>query len=140
MDYDLSLVWLRRDLRLEDHQALRRACSESNRIAVIFVFDSQILGKLKSKSDPRVSFIYDSILEIDNQLKKKLGSGLIVLIGDPEIEVPKVAKKMKANAVFFNEDYEPSAKLRDNAVLKSLKRENIKGFSFKDQVIFLGLN
>jgi deoxyribodipyrimidine photo-lyase len=129
MDYDLSLVWLRRDLRLEDHQALRRACSESNRIAVIFVFDSQILGKLKSKSDPRVSFIYDSILEIDNQLKK-LGSGLIVLIGDPEIEVPKVAKKMKANAVFFNEDYEPSAKLRDNAVLKSLKRGEYQGLFF----------
>lgn len=137
MDYDLSLVWLRRDLRLEDHQALSKACSESNRIAVIFVFDSQILGKLKSKSDPRVSFIYDSIREIDNQLKK-LGSGLIVLIGDPEVEVPKVAKKMKANAVFFNEDYEPSAKLRDNAVLKFLKEENIKGFSLKDHVIFSG--
>ncbi|MBK9040073.1 MAG: deoxyribodipyrimidine photo-lyase [Bdellovibrionales bacterium] len=137
MNHDLSIVWLRRDLRLEDHEALTRACSESNRIVVVFVFDTHILGKLKSKSDPRVSFIYESIREIDNQLKK-LGSRLIVRTGDPVIEIPKIAKKMKANAVFFNEDYEPYAKRRDNAVLRSLKRENIKGLSFKDHVIFSG--
>ncbi|MBK8201685.1 MAG: deoxyribodipyrimidine photo-lyase [Bdellovibrionales bacterium] len=137
MDHDLSIVWLRRDLRLEDNQALSTASAESNQIAVVFVFDVHILGKLKSKSDLRVSFIYDSIVEIDNQLKK-LGSRIIVLTGDPVIEIPKIAKSMKANAVFFNEDYEPYAKRRDNAVLRSLNTENIKALSFKDHVIFSG--
>lgn len=137
MGHDLSIVWLRRDLRLEDNESLSRACAESNQIAVVFVFDSLILGMLKSKSDARVSFIYDSVVEIDNQLAK-LGSRLFVLNGDPVIEIPKIAKAMKASAVFFNEDYEPYAKRRDNAVLRSLNGENIKGLSFKDHVIFSG--
>ncbi len=65
---NLSLVWLRRDLRLEDNAALSRACAESNRIAVIFVFDCNISSRLKSKLDQRVIYIYDSIVELDQLL------------------------------------------------------------------------
>lgn len=137
MNHDLSVVWLRRDLRLEDNAALSKACAESKRVFVIFVFDSIILGKLKSKSDQRVTFIYDSILELDEQLKK-LGSNLIVLKGDPTIEVPKLVKTLKARAIYFNEDYEPYAKLRDKKVCESLAVEGISAYVCKDHVLFSG--
>ncbi|MBK7961285.1 MAG: deoxyribodipyrimidine photo-lyase [Bdellovibrionales bacterium] len=135
MLYDLSIVWLRRDLRLEDNSALFRACRGSHRVAVMFNFDTSILCKLKSKSDQRVTFIYDTIVELDQQLRK-FGSGLIVTTGDPVVEVPRIAKKLKANAVYFNEDYEPSAKARDTKVRSRLELAGVKCLEFKDHVIF----
>ncbi len=134
---DVSLVWLRRDLRLEDNAALSKACAESTKVAVAFVFDSNILGQLKSKLDARVTFIYDSIVELNDQLKKQ-GSQLIVVYGDPLIEVPKIAKKIGAGAVYFNEDYEPSAKVRDKKVRSALESANLQCHALKDQVIFSG--
>ncbi len=132
-----SLVWLRRDLRLEDNTALSKACAESKQVAVVFVFDLNILRRLKSRSDRRVTFIYDSVVELDLQLRK-LGSRLIVVTGDPEIEVPKVAKRLNAGAVYFNEDYEPYAKKRDTSVRTLLQSASIECHQFKDHVIFSG--
>lgn len=137
MNHHLSVVWLRRDLRLEDNAALSKACAESNRIVVMFVFDSKILSQLKSKSDHRVTFIYDSLIELDEQLRK-LGSYLIVKTGDPTVEVPKLVKTLKAKALYYNEDYEPYAKLRDKKVCETLAREGISASACKDHVLFSG--
>lgn len=135
MTHDISIVWLRRDLRLEDNSALHRACAESKSVTVMFNFDSEILSRLESVSDQRVTFIFDSIVELDQQLRK-LGSGLIVTLGDPVVEVPKLAKKINAKAVFFNEDYEPYAKGRDSKVRATLELASVKCFESKDHVIF----
>lgn len=70
MKHDLSLVWLRRDFRLEDNLAISKACAESKQVALVFVFDSNILSQLRSKSDQRVTFIYDSVVDLDLQLRK----------------------------------------------------------------------
>lgn len=138
MTNDLSLVWLRRDLRLEDNTAISKACAESRRVAIAFVFDVKILQKLNSKSDRRVDFIYDSIIELDQQLRN-LGSRLIVLFGDPVFEIPNLVKEIGAKAVYFNDDYEPYAKLRDKKVRDGLRKSNIESFASKDHVIFAPL-
>lgn len=147
MKHDLSIVWLRRDLRLEDNSAISRACEESKRVMVIFVFDSSLLPNIKSESrrqsnielkpDRRVTFIYDSLVELNHQLKT-FGSGLICVSGDPVVEVPALAKSLRAQAVYFNEDYEPNNKQRDQKVQANLKVLNIKTFELKDHVIFSG--
>jgi len=137
MSHDLSIVWLRRDLRLEDNSALSQACKESKQVLVIFIFDTNILRELKSESDQRITFIYDSIIELNLQLKK-LGSQLIVLNGDPVVEVPKIVKILKANSLYFNEDYEPYAKNRDKKIKETLEKNNINCVKLKDHVIFSG--
>lgn len=137
MKSKLSVVWLRRDLRLHDHAALSFATNNSESVAVVFVFDIKILEKLKNKSDKRISFIYDSLLEIDSKLKEK-GSQLIIKIGDPKIEIPKIVKSLKVDSIYFNEDYESYAINRDNAVKRELEREGIEIHTFKDHVIFSG--
>ena len=137
MAYEHSLVWLRRDLRLEDNTALSEAGKVSNKVAVVFVFDSQILNRLKNKSDARVSFIFESLKEI-NSLLEKQGSQLIVRYGNPVEEIPKLLKKMNFDALFLNEDYEIYAKLRDKKIENSLRKCDIKVHAFKDHVIFSG--
>lgn len=137
MKHELSAVWLRRDLRLEDNTALSIACAESKKIILIFVFDVNILSRLPLKMDQRVTFIYDSIKDLDRELRAH-GSSLVVSIGDPEVEVPALIKKLGANALYFNEDYEPEAKTRDAKVSELLKKSDVKSYKFKDQVIFGG--
>jgi deoxyribodipyrimidine photo-lyase len=137
MNHELGIVWLRRDLRLEDNVALARAGAESKQVALLFVFDPEILEKLESKSDLRVTFIYESLVELDQQLKK-IGSRLLVRYGNPETEVPLVIKTLNATALYFNEDYEDYAKIRDQKVTSSLEKNGIECFQSKDHVIFSG--
>lgn len=132
-----GLCWLRRDLRWSDHRALKQACEQCEQVAVVFVFDSNILSKLKDKSDRRLTVIHDALEEVDQHLTS-LGSQLIVTFGDPVEAIPEIAKQLQVNAVFCNEDYEAYAKKRDLAVQNKLKNQDCSFFSFKDQVIFSG--
>lgn len=129
-----NLVWLRRDLRLHDHAALSAALSEGE-TTLVFIFDTHILDKLKNKSDRRVTFIYQSLQEIEETLQKK-GSSLIVRYGKPEELIPAICEELKIKKVFTNRDYEPYAKKRDELVGKKLKGLGVEFASFKDSVFF----
>ena len=127
-----NLCWIRRDLRLHDHYALSQAL-KSGETLVTFIFDDEILSKLKNKSDKRITFIYDSLIEIEHELQKK-GSSLLVRFGSPQEEIPKICQEFKITHLFFNRDYEPYAKKRDEAVTKKLKSLGIEVENFKDSV------
>ena len=129
-----NLCWIRRDLRLHDHAALS-AATQSGETTVVFIFDSHILDKLKNKSDKRVTFIHESLVELEKELQKK-GSSLIVRYGKPEEEIPKICQELRINKVFTNRDYEPYAKKRDELVSKKLKDLKIEFETFKDSVFF----
>lgn len=135
MSFSNSLVWLRRDLRLSDHTIIHEACERSQNVYLAFVFDINILNKLKHKDDRRVTFIHESVKELKDKLKNH-NSDLIVLHGDPCLKIPELALKLKVDAVFTGRDYEPYAKARDSKVQKSLSEKNIEFISLKDHVIF----
>ncbi len=125
-----NLCWIRRDLRLHDHNALSHSLKDGETV-IVFIFDQHILDKLKNKSDKRLTFIYDSLAEIEKQLQKK-GSSLIVRYGKPEDEIPKLCEELRIDKVFTNRDYEPYAKKRDELVAKKLKASGIEFETFKD--------
>lgn len=129
-----SLTWIRRDIRLEDHRALARATEESERTAVVFVYDTTILKDLP-KDDRRLTFIKESLDEVDEELRHH-HSCLLTVIGDPIEEIPKLVKEIGAESVFTNHDDEPYAIDRDNKVGARLKKEGIEFHTFKDCVIF----
>ncbi len=130
-----ALVWLRRDLRLNDHTPLAHATSLAAEVALVFVFDPNILDRLEDKDDKRLTFLQESLHELDGELKKR-GSRLIVKYGDPKKEIPLLAKRLKVSHVCTGKDYEPYAKERDAHVAKSLTKEGIAFHLLKDQVIF----
>ncbi|MCB1178139.1 MAG: deoxyribodipyrimidine photo-lyase, partial [Leptospiraceae bacterium] len=135
--YKKSIVWIRRDLRLVDNKALIEASKSSDSIYIVFVFDKNILDKLKDKSDRRITFIYDSILELNNELEKH-NSKVLVCYGDPCEEIPKIVNVLKVEALFCNEDYEPYAVKRDQKVKERLAELSVNFLTFKDHVIFSG--
>lgn len=134
LNSSLNLCWLRRDLRIEDNHALSQALNHGP-TTLVFVFDEKILGSLNNKTDPRVSFIYDSLIEIETKLNE-YGSSLIILYGDPVQEIPRLAQDLKVTNVFCNRDYEPYAKERDRKVSEALSQLSIKFNAIKDSVIF----
>ncbi len=133
-DFDLGLVWFRRDLRVADHAALYHALTRCRRVLCAFVFDKEILGPLP-KNDRRVPFIHASVLELDKTLREA-GGGLIVRHGMPSTEIPALVREHGVNAVFANRDYEPSAKARDENIEQKLASASVAFFTFKDQTIF----
>jgi deoxyribodipyrimidine photo-lyase len=132
-----ALIWLRRDLRLHDLRALKEATLAGFEVAVVFVFDRSILDALEDREDRRVTFIFESVLEIKRELRKQ-GSDLFWAHGFPEEQIPKLAQSLGASAVFAHHDYEPQAKTRDQRVAQALKSLGIDFRTFKDQVIFEG--
>jgi deoxyribodipyrimidine photo-lyase len=128
------LVWIRRDLRLQDHHAMSLALKDASEVYITFNFDSKIIDQLPH-ADRRIQFIHDSLIEIETELQKR-GSSLIVSYGDPLIELPKLAQELKVDALYFNRDYEPYAKERDTKIEQLLSQKKILVKTFQDSVIF----
>jgi len=135
--FDAVLVWFRRDLRDTDHVALSEALRRARRVYCAFVFDREILDALPTRSDRRVEFIRQSLVELDLALRTR-GGGLIVRHAPATSAIPRLAQELGVDAVFANRDYEPQAKTRDAAVAAALGELAIGFESFKDQVIFDG--
>lgn len=136
---DQAICWIRRDLRLSDHAALSLATHAFSSVAVVFVFDSNILQALQDRSDRRVNFIYQSLVEVDQNLRA-LGSRLCVLVGNPVEEIPRIAKQLGAKKVFANRDYERYAIDRDQLVSAALESIGVGFESPQDHVVQEGRN
>lgn len=74
-----EILWFRRDLRLQDNAILAHASKD---VLPIFIFDTNILKKLP-KEDKRVTFIYQSVLNLKKELQT-IGLDLAIFYGEPK--------------------------------------------------------
>jgi deoxyribodipyrimidine photo-lyase len=135
MKKEISICWLRRDLRLNDHSALYHALMSNYPVLVIFVFDPEILDKLSDKEDKRIAFILKQLNKINAELSN-YDSGLMVLHEQLIPAFEKLKSEFTIKEVYTNNDYEPYALIRDSKVAEYLSQEGISFKTFKDQVIF----
>lgn len=126
----VSLVWLRRDLRLHDHAALAEASRSVEPLQPAFIFDRAILKDFPNKQDRRLSFIASQLAALHAQLKTG-GGGLLVLEGVAGEVIPRLAKALSAARVVAEEDYEPATRARDEAVASAAPLQLVK-----DHVVF----
>ena len=83
----INVFWFRRDLRLEDNNALFQATSSDLPVLPLFIFDTNITEELPA-DDPRITFIYETLCSINNKLAE-YGSSIFILRGDPVIFMEK---------------------------------------------------
>ncbi len=131
----VSICWLRRDLRLFDNTALYHALQSPFPVLLLFIFDKNILDNLDNKSDKRVAFIHESLLEI-NKTTRELGSSILVYHDNTESSFAKIKEDYQIENIFTNHDYEPYAIKRDNQVKEFADLHQINFHTYKDQVIF----
>jgi deoxyribodipyrimidine photo-lyase len=138
---DRALVWLRRDLRVDDHAALYHALRAARQVWCVFVFDRDILDPLP-RADRRVEFIRDSLVGVDAELRAAAashgveGAGLIVRHGFAHAEVPALAAALGVQAVYASHDDEPAALARDARVRGALADAGVALHTGKDHVLF----
>lgn len=135
MKFNHSIVWLRRDLRLFDHTALAHALENSRSVSLIFIFDPTILKKLPA-NDRRLTFIWESLEDIDQQLRSYRRAVVHKFHAQPETLLPELCRTNGIDALFFNHDYEPAAIDRDETIRRLCHAMGVHVESFKDQVIF----
>lgn len=136
MKLRISIFWFRRDLRLDDNHGLFKALTSSNKVLPIFIFDSEILKQFPDTKDKRVSFIFQSLENINEKLYKEYKSKIQYFYGKP-IEVFKSLEETYIiDSLYFNEDYEPYAIIRDREITDYFNGKNIKVYFFKDTLIF----
>jgi len=135
MKEEITICWLRRDLRLQDNAALYHALKSKTPVLCFFIFDTNILNALSQKDDARVTFIYDTLQQLRKDLQKQ-GSDLLIKYGTPEQAWRSLLDTYSVKAVYTNHDYEPYAKVRDESLGEYLRSEQIDFKTFKDQVIF----
>ncbi|HNQ11822.1 MAG TPA: deoxyribodipyrimidine photo-lyase [Bacteroidia bacterium] len=131
----INIMWFRRDLRLEDNTALNHALQSNLPILCIFIFDTNILNRLPSKTDRRIQFIHYHIQLIHEKLLQH-NSGLKVLFGNPIDELKLILSEFQVENIYCNHDYEPYATLRDQNIRELCNQYSCVFHSFKDQVVF----
>jgi deoxyribodipyrimidine photo-lyase len=130
-----TIFWFRRDLRFQDNKGLYKALIEGGNVQPLFIFDKEILDKLSDPTDKRLSFLYDTISNLKQELEQ-IGSTLLVKYGKPLEVWQSLVDEQDISSVYLNRDYEPYAQSRDKAVSELLAKRNIKCFGSKDHVIF----
>jgi len=128
--YKKSLFIFRRDLRIEDNIGLIESLQNSKEVIPCFIYDENIIKKLKD-SEFRWSFLNESLVELDNELKKK-GTSLQILEGKPEKVIDKIIKKHKLNAIFLNTDFTNYSQHRDEKIFQVCKKNKISFHSTLD--------
>ena len=98
-----SIVWFKTDLRLEDNETLVKAIAQSEQVIPVYCFDDShfettVYG-FKKTGNFRAQFLLESLEDLDKNLRK-LGSGLVILRGKPEIEIPRIVNEYKVQKVF----------------------------------------
>ncbi|GAB4578227.1 MAG: deoxyribodipyrimidine photo-lyase [Anaerolineales bacterium] len=114
----VALWWIRRDLRLADNQALVEALNYAEVVIPVFIVDP-ILWASSKAGDKRKAFLLEGLRRLDESLHVR-ASALIVRIGNPIVELPKLVEETKASIVFAEEDYSPYARRRDEEVSKQI--------------------
>lgn len=115
----ITLAWLRRDLRMNDHAVLHEACKQSQSIQPVFIFDSEVLSRFSNPHDRRLSFLARQLVAMHRELAA-MGGGMLVLHGNAREIIPKLANRLNAAAIVCAQDFEPSTIARDKVVKAAL--------------------
>jgi len=123
----IAIWWVRRDLRLNDNEALRAALEHSTDVVPVFVLDPTLLAA-SDISAKRVAFLFGGLRALDADLRAR-GSRLIVRRGDPAAELARLAAETGAEALYAEADPWPYGRQRDAAIAAQLPLRLLSGLT-----------
>lgn len=133
ISYKRVIHWFRRDLRLSDNTALRAAYDCSQEIVPVYVLSDW--KKHHHWTGPkRQEFLLGCLDSLANNLDS-IGGRLILRCGPAVVELDKLIKETKAEAVFFNRDPDPFGSDIEKKLLELCRSIGIECHSYKDVVL-----
>ncbi len=133
MPHSTAIHWFRRDLRLMDNPALHAAAKASQRVVSAYVLSDWKTTHAWTGSI-RQSFLCGCLKSLDQNLTA-INSRLILRCGRAVDELRKLIRETQADAVYFNEDYDPYGREMERQVRALCRDLGIQCRSFKDRVL-----
>ena len=133
-----TLVWFRRDLRVNDNHALYHAAQQNHDQLIGLYVITPEQWQAHDDANCKVKFWMDCLQELSENLNR-LNIPLRIETCDTFSDTPKLVskfiKKHRCSQLFFNHEYEVNEAQRDQQVIADCERSDVKVESFHDRVI-----
>ena len=118
-----SLLWFRRDLRLDDHPALLAAATGPDGahrdVLAVFLADDRLLA---GSGAPRRNYLAGCL----EALSASMGGRLLIARGRAVEVLPQLARAIGADSVHVSADYSPYGHARDERVAAALQAGGVE--------------
>lgn len=138
-----SIIWFKTDLRLHDNETLIRAIAASDEVIPVYCIDERMFtvsefGFYKT-GNFRAQFLLESLVDLDKNLRA-LGSGLLVVRGKPEVELPGLVKRYAVQQVFAKKEVAFEEIQVQEAVEAALERYDCPLETFSTSTLYHALD
>ncbi|RWX75388.1 deoxyribodipyrimidine photo-lyase [Neorhizobium lilium] len=125
------ILWFRKDLRLDDNQALHAAIGSGGDIVPVYIREPQALnvGPLGGAQD---WWLHHSLSALKTSLRS-VSSDLVLLSGQAVDVLARLAKETGADTVFINRAYERD--VVDREIVAQLKAQGIRLIAFHGKLL-----
>ncbi|XHW33817.1 deoxyribodipyrimidine photo-lyase [Streptococcus dysgalactiae subsp. equisimilis] len=128
----VSVMWFRRDLRVEDQKALARAIASQSPTLCVFQFNQEQLSQPPSRNQ---SAVVASVLAFKEELKEK-GIDLYVMHGDLITCFEQLAQQLAQwTDVYFNYDESGFGRRRDQQAAQWFRAKKINIHAYQDHYL-----
>ncbi len=135
---NVNIVWLKRDLRTQDHQSLYEAEKAENDYLIIYLFEPSLI-KAPDTDTRHLQFCYHSILDMNRTLEK-YGRQVYLLYGEAIDIFQHLAHEYQIDKVFsYQESGTRITWNRDKQLSKFFKSQNISWQQFQRDGIKRGI-
>lgn len=126
-----AIVWFRKCLRVDDNPSLVQACEDSSVDAIlpIFILDPGIVGEnFEHYGKNRIRFLLECLEDLDQKLKAKAASPLIIFHGSPLDVVNSLQTCFKERFHSLSTEYcsEPHGRSTTHAVSECIEKNTDK--------------
>lgn len=134
----VNVVWLKRDLRLHDHEPLYRALQNKQPVLLLYLFEPVLLN------DPHYDlrhfrFIKESLRDIQNELSS-YNSEVLIVQSSADDAFQKIHSQLNINTVFSHQETGIQVTFnRDKNLTKVFKNLNISWKEYIDNGVVRGL-
>ena len=123
------LVWLRHDLRLHDHAPWRAALARGRVAVPVYCLDPRQFAPDPLLDVPKAGpFRAQFLLEALDDLRTRcraLGGDLVIRVGEPEVELPRLVRATGASAVHMHAEVTSEEDAVSRAVATALARDGV---------------
>lgn len=129
-----TLLWFRRDLRLQDNPALEAALARGGAIVPVFIEEATGAGRWPDGAASRW-WRHRALARLDEALRER-GSRLVLARGEAANVLRELIAATGAGAVYWNRRYEPAPVATDRAVKAGLRAAGVAVESFNSALLF----
>ena len=133
------VVWFKTDLRLHDNETLVKAIAQGDSIIPVYCFDEAHFNNseygFQKTGSFRAQFLLESLIDLDSNLRE-LGSGLLILKGNPEVEIPKIVSQYKANKVVAKREVAFEERQTESKVQEALFKVKCEFQTFSTSTLY----